>query len=128
MALPEDTTVEELISAAYGDAFSAFCSTDPQFLASHTVLSPRNQDVDDVNLAALKLFPALGPDTPSSPSERAYYSADSIKELEDDDRNAAAQPRGGGLNNQDLYPVEFLNSISAGSLPPHELTMKKAAS
>ncbi len=29
------------------------------------------------------------------------------------------------MNNQDLYPVEFLNSITAGSLPPHELMMKK---
>ena len=126
MALPEDATVEELISAAYGDASAAFCSTDPKFLASHTVLSPRNQDVDEVNAAALKLFPALGPDTPSSPSERTYYSADSIKEAsEDEDRSAAAKPR---MNNQDLYPVEFLNSITAGSLPPHELTMKKAAS
>jgi hypothetical protein len=123
MMLPEEITVDELVRVAYGDESGFFRSTDPTFLASHTILSPRNKDVDDVNLAALKAFPALGPDTPSSPSERVYYSADSIKETAEEGE-APSQPRK-GMNNQDLYPVEFLNSLSAGSLPQHKLEMKK---
>jgi ATP-dependent DNA helicase PIF1 len=124
-ALPEDLSIEDLIRVAYGDGSTVFSSTTAEFLASRTVLSPRNKDVDEVNQAALELFPTQGPDTPSSPSVRLYYSADSIKEAsEDQDRSSAAKPKA-GMNNQDLYPLEFLNSITAGSLPPHQLHLKK---
>jgi ATP-dependent DNA helicase PIF1 len=124
MVLPEDTSVEELIRTAYGDDSGVFSSTDPKFLVSHTILSPRNKDVDEVNLAALKSFP-LGVDTVSSPAERTYYSADSVKEAREEGDGGAAAPKQHGMNDQDLYSVEFLNFISAGSLPQHKLEMKK---
>lgn len=87
-------------------------------MVSRTILAPKNKDVDEVNDAALRLFP-LGADTPSSPAQRTYYSADSVKENDE----------GGGSTEQtalnNLYPSEVLNTFNSGSLPKHKLELKK---
>jgi len=124
MALPEDTTLEQLIRSAYGDESGTFTSVDCEFLISRTILSPRNKDVDAVNLAAMQAFP-LGNDSVNSPAERTYHSADSIKEEEEESERSATARRHRGMNDKDLYPLEFLNSITAGSLPQHKLELKK---
>ena len=115
MVLPETTSMEGLIRAAYGDNAAAFATTDKRYLVSRTILAPRNVDVDEVNDAALRMFP-LGADTPVSPAERTYYSADMVKEQEDDND---------GANSSNLYPVEFLNTLNSGGLPKHKLDLKK---
>ena len=115
MVLPEETTLEGLVRAVYGNAAAAFASTDKRFLVSRTILAPRNVDVDEVNDTALRLFP-LGVDTPNSPAERTYYSADAVKESAED---------GTGVDNNSLYPVEFLNTFNSGGLPRHKLDLKK---
>jgi ATP-dependent DNA helicase PIF1 len=62
------------------------------------ILSTRNETVDSINERILSSFPG---------SSQTYYSNDSVV----DDK----------LN---LYPSEFLNSLTPNGLPPHRLTLK----
>jgi len=113
MVVPEDTTVDGLVRLVYGDnteSGSAFSSTEADHLFDRTILAPRNKDVDAVNDAALKLFPAAAA-TANSPAERTYYSYDKVDEEEDGTQ----------------YQTEVLNAVKLGGLPHHELKLKKGA-
>jgi PIF1-like helicase/Helicase len=70
---------------------------EPGYLVSRGILAPRNNDVDEINDAVLATFPG---------TSTTYLSADSV----DQDDN--------------LYAVEFLNSLKVGGLPSHELSLK----
>jgi ATP-dependent DNA helicase PIF1 len=80
------------------------------FLVGRSILTPKNDNVDALNDIAMRLFPAEDGDA-LSPSERTYYSND---EAMDEESN-------------NLYQAEFLHTLKVGSLPHHELRLKKGA-
>ncbi|XP_024190810.1 uncharacterized protein LOC112194807 isoform X4 [Rosa chinensis] len=74
---------------------------DARYMVDRALITPINDDVDVLNEKIIYMFPG---------EEITLYSFDSV---EDDSRN--------------LYQPEFLNSITAGGLPPHKLTLKVGA-
>ena len=68
------------------------------YIISRAILSTKNDNVDEINDVLIGRFHG---------QEKVYYSFDEAI----DDRN-------------DLYSVEFLNSITVGGLPPHYLRLK----
>ncbi|KAL0286705.1 UNVERIFIED_CONTAM: hypothetical protein Scaly_2785700 [Sesamum calycinum] len=71
------------------------------YMENRAIITPLNDDVNKLNEKAINALPG---------EEVTYYSFDSVP---DDTRN--------------LYPPEFLNSISPGSLPPYKLVLKKGS-
>lgn len=71
---------------------------DGEFMVERAIITPLNEDADRINGKVIERV---------SGEERTYYSFDSVPE---DTRN--------------LYQQEFLNSIVASGLPPHELKLK----
>ncbi|KAK8918884.1 hypothetical protein KSP39_PZI021564 [Platanthera zijinensis] len=92
-----DHSVDLLINSVFSDIMSSATISD--YWADRALLTPLNEDVSLLNEKCLKLL---------SGYEMTYYSFDSV----DDDRS-------------NLYPQEFLNSISTDTLPPHKLSLKK---
>ncbi|KAJ9539421.1 hypothetical protein OSB04_032154 [Centaurea solstitialis] len=68
------------------------------YIISRVILSTKNHNVDDINDELMKRFCG---------EEKVYYSFD---EAQDDTNN--------------FYPIEFLNSLTDSSLPPHRLRLK----
>jgi hypothetical protein len=93
-------TVESLIDTIYPGIKSHPLPHDDYFF-ERSILSARNDDVDDINLKILKDFPG---------EERVYHSADSIQEQKDGDVT--------------MYPMEYLNSINVSGMPLSELKLK----
>jgi hypothetical protein len=83
--------IPALISATYPILQTREGMTDEYFL-ERAILCPRNSEVDEINQQVLQKFPG---------EARLYSSADSVK---------------GG--DGEHYPVEYLNSITIGGLPP----------
>jgi hypothetical protein len=108
MKLPTNT-VDALIDALY-PAMSTLQLHDEaaydQYFLERTILSARNDDVDDLNQKLLEKIPG---------EERVYNSADSVGH----EKGADAQ----GFQ----YPVEYLNSIKASGLPISKLALKVGA-
>jgi hypothetical protein len=92
--------VSDLVQTIYPGIEQGLSLPDDYFL-NRGILCPRNSDVDEINQAMIELFPGV---------EQIYHSADKIKDSTDD-----------------IYPVEYLKSISLGGLPPSELKVKVGA-
>lgn len=80
-------TLEDLSNTIYPDLPQPGHSD--QYFLERSILSCRNDDVDDLNASLLNRFPG---------EHTVYHSADSVVDA----------------NGDDPYPVEFLNSIKAG--------------
>ena len=94
-------TVPSLISAVY-PGINQLPHPPDHYFAERTILTSRNDDVDDINEKMLLEFPG---------QEKEFLSADSVK--------------GNNENEGELlYPVEYLNSISCSGLPLHKLQLK----
>ena len=87
----------ELIEAVFPDI--ANNSLNVEFMTSRAILAPKNSDVNRINDIAVKYLPG---------QEKIYLSTDSV-----------TCPR-----QKTIYPVEFLNKLSASSIPQHILTLK----
>ncbi|KXN91862.1 hypothetical protein AN958_11542 [Leucoagaricus sp. SymC.cos] len=74
-----------------------------QYFLDRTVLSSRNDEVDDINAAILDKFPG---------EKHVLMGADSI-DLDN--------PHDGNYN---LYPMEYLNSLNVSGLPLTKLVLK----
>lgn len=94
MCLPGNT-IHSLINFIYPN-IAAGHKPDEYFLHC-TILSPKNNDVDDINHAILNAFP--GDPIVLTSTDKA-------------------------LDNENLYPIEFLNTINAGGLSLAHLTLK----
>jgi hypothetical protein len=72
-----------------------------QYFLEHAILCPRNAEVNEINSKIYSQFPGQG---------QIYHSADSAK----------------GYNQEeaDLYPVDYLNSLNFGGIPPSKLELK----
>ena len=73
---------------------------DPQWLTERAIICPLNEMVDKVNKHVMNRIPGV---------IHNLKSADSVDE------------------NHQLYPTEFLNSLSVSGLPPHNLELKVGA-
>jgi hypothetical protein len=93
-------TVNGLLDAIYPNLHVPGTSND-QWLLDRTILCPRNEEVNSLNAEALKIFPG---------DSKSYLSADTV-EVEGDEENQ--------------YPIEFINQINAGGIPLHNLELKE---
>lgn len=93
-------TVSELISEIYPGIQRGEALQD-KYLLERCILCPRNAEVDEINSIMVEKF--------TGEAQRVYSSADSVK----------------GSDNANQYPVEYLNSINSGSLPPSQLKVKR---
>ncbi|CAK0903273.1 unnamed protein product [Prorocentrum cordatum] len=104
---------EDLARAIYADiaASAARCvggdvaAEDLQYFCDRAILTPKNATADSVNVAILR---EAFPDTTVT-----YYSVDDVD---------AASPA-----ERDLWPTDFLNSLTPSGLPPHELALAPGA-
>nr|GEW37624.1 hypothetical protein [Tanacetum cinerariifolium] len=103
--IPDDMTIpynnmarskEELINAIFPSLQVNENSSD--FIISRAILSTKNEHVDELNDKLIDRFRG---------DEKIYYSFDAAQ----DDKN-------------NLYPMEFLNSLNVSGLPPHVLWLK----
>jgi ATP-dependent DNA helicase PIF1 len=89
-----------LVSFVYGDLTHA---AREGFFCDRAILTPLNRTVDEINAAVLRKFPG---------ETTTYCSVDTV---EDEEESEAT------------YPVEFLNSLNIGGLPPHRLELQVGA-
>lgn len=94
--------IEELVQFTYPDFKTKF--QQPEYLKERAILATTNDIVDEINDHMLKLVPNI---------EREYFSADTISKCSD------------ACNDADiLYPVEYLNTLTANNFPAHKLKLK----
>jgi hypothetical protein len=105
-------TIDSLVDEVYGD-LGRF--TDSQSRNEHiiqrAILTPLNEDVDNINTAIMNWFDLTTPDGPPA-QRRMYHNVDSIVQ---------GEQRG-------VYLTEFLNSLSMSRVPPHTLTLQEGCS
>ncbi|OMP08509.1 DNA helicase PIF1, ATP-dependent [Corchorus olitorius] len=94
--------ISDIISAVYPDFEYNFA--DQRYLSERAIVTPYNETVDSINQAVLAKIPA---------EERIYRSADSISPSS---TSAADQAQ--------LYPSEFLNTLTFSGVPDHYLHLK----
>ncbi|XP_078442339.1 uncharacterized protein LOC144712038 [Wolffia australiana] len=90
------SSLSNLIAHVYG----TFKDGATELLAK-TILTPLNDDVVKVNIMVLDVFPS---------ELMEYFSFDAIPS--------------GKVNNESLYPTEFLNTIDDATMPLHKLRLK----
>ncbi|XP_023751068.2 uncharacterized protein LOC111899444 [Lactuca sativa] len=73
-------------------------SADSKFIISRAILSTKNESIDETNNKLIERF---------SGEKKFYYSFD----VPEDDKN-------------NLYPMEYLNSLNVSGIPPHYLRLK----
>ena len=92
--------VSHLISEIYPNIQRGTQGEDLYFLQC-AILCPRNSEVNEINTKLYSQFPGQG---------HVHHSADIAK--------------GHNHNEAELYPVEYLNSLNFGGLPPSRLELK----
>ena len=97
-----ENTIPSLISAIYPGINQLPLPPDHYF-AERTILTSRNDDMDDINEEMLSAFPGV---------MKEFLSADLVKGNNEDGQGEL------------LYPVEYLNSIICSGLPLHKLQLK----
>ncbi|GJU90262.1 ATP-dependent DNA helicase PIF1 [Tanacetum coccineum] len=76
-----------------------------EYLKERAILTPRNHDADAINEFMFKQLPG---------ESVTYNSADEVCMASTDN-----------IDQHQLYPIEFLNSLNFPGMPPHELHLKK---
>nr|GEU35210.1 ATP-dependent DNA helicase PIF1-like [Tanacetum cinerariifolium] len=107
--IPEDfilSATQSQIEHLVNDTFSNFIyrKSDGEYLKERVILTPTNDDADEINAYMFKKLP--GP-------TKTYNSADEV-----------CKASTGILEQQHLYPVEFLNTLNFPGMPPHALHLK----
>jgi len=77
-----------------------------EHIIQRTILTPLNEDVDNINTAIMNRFDLTTPDGTLA-QRRMYHNVDSVVQ---------GKQRG-------VYLTEFLNSLSMSRVPPHTLTL-----
>ena len=108
ICLPEhfkcrQNTVASLIDVIYPNIHTPNLSRE--YFSERTILSSKNEDVDNINLAVLEKFPGQA---------QLFHSADCIPTSEQSGEDDSM------LN----YPVEYLNQINCSGLPLAKLKLK----
>lgn len=94
----DDSSVDQLIASIFPDLENNLHNA--AYMMDRAIITHLNDDVNRVNERVLTTFQGR--------DEITYYSFDSVAE-----------------DHHNLFLPEFLNSITAGNLPPHKLTLKK---
>nr|GEV75985.1 ATP-dependent DNA helicase PIF1-like [Tanacetum cinerariifolium] len=94
---------KQIMAETYPDFTSR--QTEKEYLKERAILTPRNEDADAVNEFMFKKL---------SGEAVTKNSADEICQASTDN-----------IDQHQLYPVEFLNSLNFPGMPPHELCLKK---
>ncbi|GKA52182.1 ATP-dependent DNA helicase PIF1-like protein [Tanacetum coccineum] len=100
-------TVEFPIKQIMKETFHDFSTkkSNGAYLKEWAIITPRNDDADAINAYMFKKL--------SGPT-MTYNSANKVSKTSTD-----------VLDQQHLYPVEFLNSLNFLGMPPHVLNLKK---
>jgi ATP-dependent DNA helicase PIF1 len=103
-------TDDGLLDFVYPSLGRPFASEEAamSYFVERALLAPTNADVDDLNRRLIGRLP-------KDAYERTFFSADSV--LETDSRPTPNA-------NQQLWPIEYLNSITVGGYPLHVLKLK----
>ena len=108
--IPEDfiiktwnSPIEQIVKETFPDFTTR--QTEDAYLKERAILTPRNDDADAINAY---MFDKLKGET------LTYKSADEVCKASTDH-----------LDQQNLYPTEFLNSLNFQGMPPHELNLKR---
>lgn len=96
--------IETMAKEVYGQAFQT--STDKDLCRHRAILTPTNDEVDKINDYMLSQLPC---------EEKVYLSSDSIIPSDVD------------IEENVVYPAEFLNSVKVAGLPIHCLKLKVGA-
>ena len=103
MLISNKNPINTFLNTVYQDFQGQSFDQDREaFLTSKAILTPKNTDVNTINDYLINKFPG---------EVVSIYSAD---KLDTQDKDEQVQ-----------YPVEYLNSINVGGLPPHDLKLKK---
>jgi len=98
-------TIDSLVDEVYGDLGA---SQIHSHIIQRAILTPLNEDVDNINTTIMNRFDLTTPD--GRPTQRrTYHSADSVVQ---------GEQRG-------VYPTKFLNSLSMSGVPPHILILQE---
>jgi ATP-dependent DNA helicase PIF1 len=100
--LINDGNMSTLVDAIFPDFENHF--SQPDYLMSRVIVAPTHKDVNFINTLMSERLP-------STCHSKTYFSADSIQ-------------REGDVN-ENLFPLEFLNSLDINGLPPHKLTLSE---
>ena len=95
MRLPQNN-IQDLLNTIYPGIDQG--NMDDQFFLERTILSSKNDTVDQLNQSILDIFPG---------EQSIHMSMDKVKS-----------------DNAHIYPVEFLNSLNASGLPLARLALK----
>ncbi len=91
----------KIVGEIYGKSLSA---ADMHQFSNRAILSPKNEHVDQINARVLEILQG---------DLVTYLSSDSIEDQNDQDNNN--------------YPIEFLNGLNPSGMPPHSLQLKVGA-
>lgn len=100
--LINDGNISTLVDAIFPDFEDHFSETN--YLMSRVIVAPTHKDVNFINTLMSERLP-------STCHSKTYLSADSIQRE--------------GEVNENLFPLEFLNSLEVNGLPPHNLTLSE---
>ena len=89
--------INDLIHFVYPDLST---NSNPKYLVERAILASKNDHVNSINATIIDQFPGEAIE---------YLSADKIEEQSESEHQ---------------YPIEFLNSLTIGNLPPHKLKLK----
>ena len=99
-----DDKVESLISELFNDINTVSTDDYSTYISNQAILTPKNDDVDDINEKILNTLPGEGTE---------FLSANSVV---NDDQEI-----------QIYFPIEFLNTLTPSGTPPHKLVLKISA-
>ncbi|KAL6876351.1 hypothetical protein ACP4OV_012923 [Aristida adscensionis] len=107
--VPPDLLIQtdgEKIPAIVSSVYTNFIHnySNPTYLCDRAVLTPTNESANEVNSYVMSLVPTQG---------KQYLSCDTIAKTTDTPDTVDL-----------LYPIEFLNSITANNFPHHDITLK----
>ncbi|GKB86296.1 ATP-dependent DNA helicase PIF1-like protein [Tanacetum coccineum] len=97
-----ESPIEQIVNKTFPDFTTR--KSDGAYLKQRAILTPRNNDIDAIKAMFSKL---LGPTI-------TYNNADEVCKASTD-----------VLEQQHLYPAEFLNTLNFPGMPPHALNLKK---
>nr|XP_043614567.1 ATP-dependent DNA helicase PIF1-like [Erigeron canadensis] len=95
--------IDEIISETFPDFLER--QDDEEYLRERAILTPKNDDADEINETMLNKLNRPG---------KTYKSSDEVCKASTD-----------STEQESLYPVEFLNTLTFPGMPPHELHVKE---
>ncbi|GJT46022.1 ATP-dependent DNA helicase PIF1-like protein [Tanacetum coccineum] len=98
-----DSPIEAIVAETYPNFIER--QHDEEYLKERAILTPRNDDVDEINTYMFKKLTG---------KSVTYNSADEVCKASTE-----------CLDQQQLYPTEFLNTLNFSGMPPHALCLKK---